>query len=137
MGVFFRNVVKSVLKFHESHGGQVTPDRLREMIVNCGGVNPQSNVGTCPELTARMSQYGGYWLPSQGRALRTKEMARLQGFGDFTTTVTEPNVRRLIANAFTIPVLREVLLTVQVSDSHSNAKFRPSNLAGRAMVAMC
>ena len=80
------------------------------MIVNCDKrKRAHINVGTCPCLTGRRSEHGVYWLPSQGRALRTKEMARLQGFGDFTTTVTEPNVRRLIANAFTIPVLREVL----------------------------
>ena len=100
-----------MLKFHESHGGQVTPDRLREMIICDKRKRAQTRVGACPDLTADHAQRRscGYWIPSQGRALRTKEMARLQGFGDFTTTVTEPNVRRLIGNAFTILVLREVL----------------------------
>ena len=36
-------------------------------------------------------------------------MARLQGFGNFTTTIADSKVRRLIGNAFTVPVLREVL----------------------------
>ena len=80
--------------------------------------------GRCPTLTRSRAMSGGFYVSSHRRMLTTTEMFRLQGFPDSRiefknlmkstkhgkrTKVSEREVRGMIGNAMTVPVVGRVV----------------------------
>ena len=108
-GLFFRNVLGAIVHYQAKQGRKIGPSDLADMIINDGGVNFHYNIGYSPCLTATRCKVG-FWIPAQGRRMRINEIARLQGIDrPLQVNVARTTLGHMYGNAFTLPVVREVL----------------------------
>lgn len=114
-GVHFRNVLSAIVDFQSKLGRRISVKDLQDVVVNDGGSKSHYNVGYAPCLTASRGRLG-FWLPAQGRRLRPSEMARLQGINrTIVANVPKSVLGHMYGNAFTLPVIREVLRAAMTS----------------------
>eukprot|EP00971_Amphidinium_carterae_P261428 5186318-Amphidinium_carterae.1 len=93
-------------------GRGLTVDDLKDVVINCGGVEPHHMIGCCPCLTATRASGAGMWVPYFGRALSISEMKRLQGL-EWTMRnchgFSQAKLGHFIGNSFSVPVVARIL----------------------------
>ena len=108
-GIYFKNVLAAIIAYQAKQKRKLSPRDLDGMVINDGGVKHHYNIGYSPCLTASGCKVG-FWLPAQGRRMRVAEISRLQGIDrPLKINISNSLLGYMFGNAFTLPVVREVM----------------------------
>jgi len=85
-------------------------------VFNTGGTSMTATENCCMTLTKSRAQGNAYWISWLGRCWSMREFLRLQGYAPSHITdwssVAESNLRGMIGNGMSVPVLEHIFLSV-------------------------